>query len=68
MEASIRNYIKQNFKGSTSNEVLNSINEAVSLKDEISLPGLGVLFEIFWENCDNDSKNNIINTISNKLK
>lgn len=68
MEANIRNYIKQNFKDSSSSEILTSINEAISLKDEISLPGLGVLFEIFWENCDNSLKNNVVETICNKLK
>lgn len=46
----IREHIISNFKSSTIEEIKESIVEAISEKDEITLPGLGVLFEILWKN------------------
>ena len=46
----IREHIISNFKNSTIKELKESIMEAISDKDELTLPGLGVLFEILWNN------------------
>lgn len=46
----IREHIISNFKNSTIEELKESIIDALNNKDEITLPGLGVLFEILWEN------------------
>ena len=43
------------------------IVESISEKDEITLPGLGVFFEILWNNSNEELKENIINIISNNL-
>jgi small acid-soluble spore protein I (minor) len=46
----IREHIISNFKNSTTEEIKESIIEAINESDEITLPGLGVLFEILWKN------------------
>ena len=45
----IRQHIISNFKNSTTSEIRESIIEAINEKDELTLPGLGVLFEILWK-------------------
>lgn len=67
MNIDIRKSIISNFKDSTKEEIIESINEAIKDNEEITLPGMGVFFEILWKNSDNNFKNNIINIISNFL-
>ena len=65
MNISIREHIKKNFKDSSIQELEDSIKESISSKDEVVLPGLGVLFEILWKNSDNTDE--ILNIIYNNL-
>jgi small acid-soluble spore protein I (minor) len=67
MNIDIRNSIKNNFKNSNNNEILESIESAVSDKDEITLPGLGVFFEMLWINSNLDEKNLIISKLKKEL-
>ncbi len=67
MNIDIRNSIKNNFKKSNSNEIFESIENAVSDKDEITLPGLGVFFELLWKEASNTEKNSIIEKIKKGL-
>lgn len=59
----ITNHIINNFKGSDINDYINSIEESIKENDEITLPGLGVFFEILWKNSDESSKLKIVDTI-----
>lgn len=68
MNIDIRKSIIENFKNLTKEDVKESIISSISDKDEITLPGLGVFFEILWENSDNKEKENIINVIFNYIK
>ena len=63
----IRNHIKNNFKDADTNEFRASIVESIKEKDEITLPGLGVFFEILWENSDENSREYILNTIKSHI-
>lgn len=63
----IRDYIKQNFKNSEIKEIKESIVSSISDKDEVTLPGLGVLFEILWENSNEDLKNTILEILNSNL-
>ena len=67
MQIDIRKSIIENFKDTTKDEIVSSITESISEKDEITLPGLGVFFEILWNNSNEELKENIINIISNNL-
>lgn len=68
MNIDIREYIKNNFKGISNDDIRNSIEDALNSNDEITLPGLGVLFEIVWHNSSDKEKDAIINYISNYSK
>ncbi len=68
MNIDIRESIKNNFKNSSLNEIKVSINSSVEDKDEITLPGLGVFFEILWKYSNQEQKNYILETIQNNIK
>ena len=63
----VRSYIKDNFKDSDINEIRSSIETSIEDKDDITLPGLGVLFEIFWNNIDEKEKNKVLGIIKDNL-
>lgn len=56
MNIDIRKNIIENFRDTSANDLQVSINEAVEDNDEITLPGLGVLFELLWKNSDEKEK------------
>ena len=53
MNIDIRGHIKHNFAKSTKEEIKDSIEASISEQDEITVPGMGVLFEILWQNSTN---------------
>ena len=67
MNVDIRKYIKDNFKNNSEDEIKSSIVESIKDKDEVTLPGLGVFFEVLWTNSNDDEKNNIVQIIKNNL-
>ena len=46
----VRKYIINNFKEDTTEEIKSSIEESISSRDDDTLIGLGVLFELAWNN------------------
>lgn len=68
MDIDIRKHIINNFKEAKSDEIKASIEASLDKKDEITLPGLGVFFEVLWENSDENSREYILNTLKNSLK
>lgn len=68
MNIDIRRSIKDNFKDSTSEEIVDSINSSIQDQDEITLPGMGVFFEILWVNSNDELKNNIIDIIKKNME
>ena len=67
MDIDIRKSIINNFKNSNIDEIKNSIEESIFDKDEITLPGLGVFFEILWNNSDDTKKDYILQTLKKGL-
>ena len=67
MNIDIRRSIKENFKDSSSDEIIESIESAISDSDEITLPGLGVFLEILWKNSTSDEKKSIVDKIKKGL-
>ena len=59
----IREY---NFKDDTKDDIKNSIEESINSGEEDILLGLGVLFEIYYQNTTN--KDEIISTIHENIK
>lgn len=67
MNIDIRKSIINNFKESNIEEIKNSIIESIQDNDEITLPGLGVFFEILWKNSDDTKKDYILQTLKKGL-
>lgn len=68
MNTDIRGYIMNNFKDGNKDEIKTSIEESVKGKDEITLPGLGVFFEVLWNGSDDECKEKMLNMLSENLK
>ncbi len=68
MKIDIRSNIKKNFQDSEIEDMKLSISSAISDGKEITLPGLGVFFEILWENSKENEQTYILNTIRDALK
>lgn len=63
MNIDIRQSIINNFKGSSNDDMIEAINSSIYEGDEITLPGLGVFFELLWKNSDENDHEFIINSI-----
>lgn len=59
----VRKYIINNFKDSTTKDIKSSIEESILSKEDDPLIGLGVLFELVWNNSTEEEKNNILENI-----
>lgn len=67
MDIDIRKSIINNFKESNVNEIKQAISSSIEDKEEITLPGLGVFFEILWNNSDDTKKDYILQTLKKGL-
>lgn len=67
MKIDIRKNIIENFKDKDTEEMKTSIEHSISEQKEITLPGLGVFFEILWEQSDDKARKEILNTIKKGL-
>lgn len=63
MDIDIRKFIIGNFKEDTIEDIRNSIDTSISSKEEDPLLGLGVLFELTWNNSDEETKYTILKNI-----
>lgn len=68
MNISIREHIQNNFKDSDLEEIKSSIEASIESKDEVVLPGMGVFFELLWNESDENNREFILNTIQSALK
>ena len=68
MEIDIRKAIINNFKDSTEENITESIVESIKQGDEIVLPGLGVLFEILWNNSSSEEQKTIVDRLKKSLQ
>ena len=67
MNIDIRKSIIKNFEGSGIENIRESIETSIEDQEEITLPGLGVFFEILWNNSDKEDKEFILRTIEKGL-
>ncbi len=49
MNLDIRSHIVNNFKGDSRDTLKSAIEESIQNNDEITLPGMGVFFELVWK-------------------
>ncbi len=68
MNIDIRKSIINNFKNNSKNDIKEAIISSMNENDEITLPGLGVFFEILWKNSNEEHQDYILNIIERNLK
>lgn len=54
--------------GSSENDIRDTIQDAIVTKQEKTLPGLGVLFELIWNQSSSQEQNRMIELIHHKLQ
>lgn len=59
----VRKYIINNFKDSSTEEIKSSIVDSVTSGEDDPLIGLGVMFEILWNNSSSEEQEMILNNI-----
>lgn len=64
----IRNYIIENFKDDNEEKIRDSIESTIKFKDEDALIGLGVLFELLWNNMTEEEKKDNLSKIRTGIK
>lgn len=67
MDLDIRKNVISNIKGDTDSSIIDLINESVGIEDELALPGLGVLLELFWNDLDKKEQKNIASIIKSNI-
>ncbi len=67
MNISIRKHILSNFKNVSKQEMEDTIKESVNEKDELTLPGFGVFFELLWQEADKETKEEILNLLEKAI-
>lgn len=67
MQIDIRKNIIANFKDADQNEIKTSIVSSIQDGKEVTLPGLGVFFELLWNHSEENEHEFIINTIKKGL-
>ncbi|MFC0522385.1 small acid-soluble spore protein SspI [Pontibacillus salicampi] len=63
MDLNLRNAILSNVSGNNTDQLKATIVEAIQSGEEKMLPGLGVLFELIWENADEAEKKEMLETL-----
>lgn len=66
MIMTLREAIVERVKGMDASQLLEVIDGSIG-QDEKALPGLGVLFETFWQNADEEIKTKISETLASHL-
>ncbi|KMY54979.1 MULTISPECIES: small acid-soluble spore protein SspI [Bacillaceae] len=68
MNFNLRNAVLANVSGSSQDQLQHTIVDAIQRNEEKMLPGLGVLFEVFWKNADEQEKQHMLQTLEAGLK
>jgi len=64
----IRDYIINNFQNDNEETIKNAINESIKEQDEVTLPGMGVFFEIVWQDSNDEEKEKILEKLKNRFQ
>lgn len=64
----IRDYIINNFKDDDEETIKRAIDESIKEGDEVTLPGMGVFFEIIWQDANDEERKRILTTLKNRFQ
>lgn len=68
MDINIRRAVIHNVSENNQNQLRDTIVDAMQKGEEKYLPGLGVLFEVIWQNADEQEKGMMLDTLESGLK
>ena len=68
MNINIRKSVKENFKNNNEQEIEEAINSSITEQSEVTLPGLGVFFELVWQRGDQTIKQSILKLLKQSLE
>lgn len=68
MDLDIRKNVIEKIKNDDEKTIIDTLNESVITGNELVLPGLGVMLEIFWNELKNEEKENIARIIKEKVR
>ncbi len=67
MGLNLRHAILHNVSGNTQEQLENTIVDAIQSGEEKMLPGLGVLFEVIWQNATDEEKKEMLYVLESGL-
>jgi small acid-soluble spore protein I (minor) len=67
MNITLRQAIVQRVQNKSNNELQEVIEDSIGGEERV-LPGLGVLFEIIWQNSEADIQNQLVETLKDHLE
>jgi small acid-soluble spore protein I (minor) len=68
MDLNLRKAVLHNVSGNNKQQLQDTIVDAIQSGEEKMLPGLGVLFEVLWNNADEKKKDEMLGIMSDGLK
>lgn len=68
MNLNLRNAVIHNVSGNSQDELRDTIVDAIQTGEEKMLPGLGVLFEVIWNNSSEEEKKEMLQALESGLK
>ncbi|MCJ7839808.1 small acid-soluble spore protein SspI [Lederbergia sp. NSJ-179] len=68
MDLNLRKAVIHNVSGNDQAQLKDTIVDAIQRGEEKMLPGLGVLFEVIWQNADSQEQNMMLETLEQGLK
>lgn len=68
MNLNLRNAIIHNVSGNTAEQLEDTIVDAIQNGEEKMLPGLGVLFEVIWQNASEEEKTEMLQLLESGLQ
>jgi small acid-soluble spore protein I (minor) len=63
----LRHAVISNVSGNTQGQLQDTIVDAIQSGEEKMLPGLGVLFEVIWQNANAEDKKEMLTTLEQGL-
>ncbi|WP_102345329.1 small acid-soluble spore protein SspI [Bacillus sp. Marseille-P3661] len=68
MNLNLRHAIIQNVADNTKEQLEDTIIDAITSQEEKMLPGLGVLFEVIWQNANEEEKEEMLSNLKGGLQ
>lgn len=68
MDLNLRKAILDNVSGNNSEQLEATILDAIQSGEEKMLPGLGVLFELLWQNSDESERNEMLEALEQSVQ